>query len=818
MKINFRKIASVLTSAVMLSSTIGLAAAANYPAPFVKGGTADVALVWGSSAQASDLVAVTDITADLQAELASQTATSSSSSSSTSVEGGDFVRLAKSSDEFNLANTMSGVFGATVSDDDLTELLADGTYSNDENTEYDYEQTLTLSALALSHFADSDYNDKEPTIGFNIGSNTQVITYTLDFTTDAESDVVSGDLADLETTDINILGKSYYILDAKNGSTSGAAGTAYGKFTFLDSANTAIVAEGESTTVSIVDKEYAVGINFIGETSVKLDVDGQITNSLAEGETFKLSDGTYIGIKDILYTAKEAGISKVEFSIGTGKLEIENGQDVELNDEDIDGVQGNFTRASASTSGGKEKVDKLTLQWVTDEEVFITADSDLEMPGFGALQFSMGGFFTPVKEVTKVEYDGDDSIKLSVPIKDGTAKFNILYANASGEFTGIGKDSDELLATTNGTSIVFNATSGTDKWFVVSWNSSADAESYLLSATVDENNNKNRTTIKNEVTGQTVCADKAADDTCNIGSATLTVTSVYKAGSGKNVNFTGGSGVTFNKLYSKTGLKISLPYTGGNNVSTDEGYVNFSATNVNIAGHNQDSFYLFFTEENKDDTLAAGTKFNMTINDNSDGDLQVSDIETLRSEHEIGDTDTFESYVQSDLATKVSIMKSGDQDTAEVEYHGSESYADVFLTAVGAVVSSDGTTTSSGGTVKKLGSVAVSDAEVSSVSTKNLIVVGGSCVNSVASDLLGGALCGASFEETTGAGAGQFVIETFARSGGKVATLVAGYNAADTTNAAKYLTTQTVDTTAGKRYLGTSATSAELVTETAAAA
>ena len=50
----------------------------------------------------------------------------------------------------------------------------------------------------------------------------------------------------------------------------------------------------------------------------------------------------------------------------------------------------------------------------------------------------------------------------------------------------------------------------------------------------------------------------------------------------------------------------------------------------------------------------------------------------------------------------------------------------------------------------------------------------------------------------------------------KVATLVAGYNAADTTNAAKYVTTQTVDTMVGKKYKGTSATQATLVTETAA--
>ena len=94
-----------------------------------------------------------------------------------------------------------------------------------------------------------------------------------------------------------------------------------------------------------------------------------------------------------------------------------------------------------------------------------------------------------------------------------------------------------------------------------------------------------------------------------------------------------------------------------------------------------------------------------------------------------------------------------------------------------------------------------------------MIVVGGSCVNSVAANLLG-ATCGADFTEKTGVGSGEFLIQSFGGeyATGKIALVVAGYEAADTVNAATYLRTQTVDTTAGKKYKGTSATSATLVT------
>ena len=139
-----------------------------------------------------------------------------------------------------------------------------------------------------------------------------------------------------------------------------------------------------------------------------------------------------------------------------------------------------------------------------------------------------------------------------------------------------------------------------------------------------------------------------------------------------------------------------------------------------------------------------------------------------------------------------------------------------MFTATGTTVAAG---SSSSGTVKELGAPFVKDSEVSSVSTKNLIVIGGSCVNTVAAQLLGSSapLCDAAFTAKTGVSAGQFLIQSFASpySTGKVATLVAGFNAQDTVNAAKYFTTQAVDTTAGKTYKGTSATEATLVTTTA---
>lgn len=79
---------------------------------------------------------------------------------------------------------------------------------------------------------------------------------------------------------------------------------------------------------------------------------------------------------------------------------------------------------------------------------------------------------------------------------------------------------------------------------------------------------------------------------------------------------------------------------------------------------------------------------------------------------------------------------------------------------------------------------AVSEGKVSRV------VLGGSCINAEASRLLGvGQLCGSEFSQATGVQLGQYMIKTFADpdNSGKVAVLVAGYDAADTQRGVQFL-------------------------------
>jgi len=178
----------------------------------------------------------------------------------------------------------------------------------------------------------------------------------------------------------------------------------------------------------------------------------------------------------------------------------------------------------------------------------------------------------------------------------------------------------------------------------------------------------------------------------------------------------------------------------------------------------------------------------------------VSAVDTSNTDAtsiEIGDTDVFRDFTYSDLATEILFDKpSSGPDSVDLMYHGAEVTADVYVTSTDA--SPDGTV--------DLGGVLVTDAEVSSVSSKNLVVVGGSCINTVAASLVGGSYCGAAWESATGVGTGKFLIQSFASpySSSKVAVLVAGYEAAETAAGASRLVNlgSTIDTSVGNKYVG----------------
>jgi len=786
MKKVFNKITAIGASILMAGLTVGVAAAANFPAPFIDNGVANVAIVYGTGEGVSSLDMVH--AGNIQTTLSNEMPSTGGSIS------GESILLERSTDKLNLGNSAATVFVTSVNKDHLPTLLADGTYTDDSNTEYKFTQKVSLgSNLVLEHFADSDYNDESPTIGFHLTDDQHVLNYTLDMVTHPAFNAST-----METTTLTLMGKNYYILDVK-----GLGDTSYTtrEITLLDTATSSVLNEGETVTL----QGKTVSIAFIGSNSVKLEVDGTTTNTLSAGSTHKLSDGTYIGIKEINVQDYAGGIKQVEFSIGSGKLKLTHGSNVELNDNTLEEIIG-FIEVSSNN------LDKVILQWSVDDESFITPSNELIMPGFESLKFSFGGFIEAAQEEIKVESSGSSIIRLTnVPLKQGGVTIDLLGADSTGAFTTIGKDSSNRLVTSTDDFLFFNQTAG-DKYIVTSWNSTSEAESYFLELSMVTEDNVDKLRVINKVTSDELKITNASDAT--FGSVILTLNNITRDGSAKWANVSINSGGSFHELYTEKGLKVYMPYNSsrnGNVTTANEGEIWLPGTiNASIAplGHNSTTYYQFFTEEDKDANLARGTAFNLTFTESGTSNkVHVSNVNVGDSSGTFGyrivGTDNYVGYANSDLATKTMYYTGGDQNYVEITYNGEQAYGELHLTTPDASLSG----------VNALGDVLVTDAELGTVSAKNLIVVGGSCINSAAANLLGGAYCGASFTSATGVGAGQFLIQSFGDvyTNGKIALLVAGYNVDDTVSAATYLRTQTVNTASGNKYIGTDSNTAELV-------
>jgi len=819
MKINFRKISAAAASLIITGMSAGFAAAANYPAPFVEAGVANVAIVSGSGTGVSALDAVEagNIQANLNLGITSTTSTIS----------GDAKQLDKTSDHINIGDALNGPFGSTVDDSDL-DLLADGVYVADDSDTFDYEQRVTLGSPELTHFRDSDYesligaSDKTPTIGINITSNQFIMNYTIDFLDDAESDVVSSELNDLEGSFLPLFGKSFYVSDWDNGTVAGVTG----KLTLLDSGAKGVVKEGEVTTIPLGANSYDIAIDYIDADSTALSVNGFITSDLKEGETEKLADGTFVGVTDVRRLEVGGEIGTVEFSLGSGKLELEHNTEIQLNDDTVSDVRSYLQHGAGGS--GTAKVDKIVIEWKSDADSFITPKSELTLPGMGGLKFSMTEFVRPTEELIKVQNDGSDTVELRVPIKDGNAAINLLYANKTvSNYFGIGEASDKRLATSpTGRMTFWEKKDNADyhAYFVASFNDSDNGESYLLDLRprADTGNNRNETDVYNVVTGEMEATDKIAADQVTVGDVSFTIETVYVNATDEYVNITAGSNTVFNTVYSTGGLRIYLPwYAGGTGMGANQlhlseidGAQNDSASLHGLftneptnaigalgngsaqAGHNNVTWYLTMDDEDKDDNIAGGSAFEVRLEFNTDSKVEIDQVNTSGVFAASGgtwgieqaSTDAYETYVRDDVATKLVHFTNPDQDYVEIYYPtaASQSYAKVFLTDITATSVPEG------------GAVLVKDTEVSSVATKNLIIVGGSCINSAAATLVGGAFCGSAWTDATSAGSGQFVVKAYPDSTltSALAMLVAGYEAADTQAASTYVRTQTFDTSA----------------------
>lgn len=889
MRFNFRRISAIASSLLMVGMTAGVAAAANYPAPFVAGGNADVAVVYGTGTGVSalDLVQAGNIQSNLQSFM---TGTSSGATVSTS---GELVSLDTSADKIWL-NTSLNAVKSTITKSDLPTVLADYSFSGDVTSKV--TSTIKLQAGAAAGgdnsgkviFSKQPSSSDDPTIGISLGSSA---TSNPLYNASATMSAINFTHADSEGEEIMLFGQSFTI----------ASDTDTTKIVLLkDADKVSLTSDAPTATVTVGGNQYTLELVSASDTSATV----KVTDSSGASQTKEINEAASKRVNGIDVAVTNADETNLKLSAtitaGSDKLTLTDGSIVTVgeNDDPIDGTLAYIIGGTGATT----EIAVTVFRPDSTNDVILPGESFVD-PVFGSFKVDFAGLNIPLddagREVIPITTSGDDTMSIQFTEQGGseaTVDFahnesglwklgddsnfsigvremtNLSYASGTTKYIVVGnEDYGHLLELydvynqTTGTSSItndrvkfrdvftgetyettFTSTEGSGtidvdgKRYTVTFSGtgesasvhvkyptseSADADTFVLYPTIETANGAlvqlyepltlNLSGLDNGV--------PSSSATLNIpdGDGYTAVTATYAGNA---------TGLGFASQWTINGPLVSTTATADSNYSNVTiGQVTYSFASTGTA--NQTKVYLLNPEAIATDRINnPGVAIYEAKDDNTAYHAVVVDLENLpagTSTDGVGVNDVFfSSTYYHNAATRASDSdftedidwwgtlvtsdaSDSDQKSVEVSYPKSQVYANIYVGASGSSVTSSGGS-SSGAT--QLGDVLVKDSEVSSVSSKNLIVVGGSCINSVAANLVGGALCGSAFTDSTGVGSGQFLIQSFgdAYTTGKVALLVAGYDAADTVNAATYLRTQTVDTTAGKKYIGTSSTSAQL--------
>jgi hypothetical protein len=198
---------------------------------------------------------------------------------------------------------------------------------------------------------------------------------------------------------------------------------------------------------------------------------------------------------------------------------------------------------------------------------------------------------------------------------------------------------------------------------------------------------------------------------------------------------------------------------------------------------------------------SSGTTVEPGIGTPAFSDSNVATWQTLQTDSFKRRTvDVYGTLVERDTST-------GTNNKVTVSYPDEQMYVDVFFKSAEATITPGSAGSAGGGTV-----MIVKDSEIDSVRNKHLVVVGGSCVNTVARRIVDSTatapVCGADFTSKTNVGPGQYLLKAVASpyNSGKTAMLVAGYEAAQTVSAvAKLKEGHMTDTGTSNIYPVTSA-------------
>ncbi len=365
-----------------------------------------------------------------------------------------------------------------IGKDELPTPLADGTFSNSQG-DYDYRQYIYFDSnppkadpgpmLSVVYAEDPDTSKSGDYLFVDGSSGNVIARYALEFTESAKSDVTDSAgtisttgtyLWNFEGKSIKMLGKNWTILKARTDSTTHAEVD----LTLMSGSVKDTLNEGETKTYTIEGKSYQVTLDFVGSTTTKLTINGEVTDSLSEGSIQALADGTSVGIKAILSQDFAGGIRKTEFYLGADRIRLRDTntvdkaasgeQTLEFGTETITGTSVVIAGTNSSTS---YTLSSIAINVTADNDVYVPADHKVSesvrrpQAFLNAWDIEYAGLKPAQIEKIRIKPVGDNQYNLEFTDSSGNqASVPIAYATGGSGFK-IGNNEGNLVLSENQT-------------------------------------------------------------------------------------------------------------------------------------------------------------------------------------------------------------------------------------------------------------------------------------------------------------------------------------------------------------------------------
>ncbi len=786
-KKTFKRLTAVATGATLLGATMMGALAADlseYPDMFVSEGAFDGALVIGSIADPVDNIAITDIATNMWVAGADAT-------TSTSVEGDSY----KFGEGGNMLEFEEGLVNLTtfLDSDDLDALDAWTVDTSKGSGTYDQYLRFSSDSSARVVFEEADDEDDTTALFLKLSDNEQFAQYHMDFTQDIESDIVSGEWEDLEDEAFYILGKEYSVVSTSNTSV---------RMDLMTGTVKGLLQEGEAQTYTIDGTEYDIELHSVdSDSEAKFIINGELTRSLADGETERLDGGINFGVSDVTNQQITGGIRDAEFWLGADKIRIEDSATMQVNDESINGLVSEITN---SQTGSEVTISSIKVNMTAQDDYWVPAGGylsenyNMEEPELVFTEnwdFYFAGFAEELSNPIDLKSDGgEEGYSLTFTNVAGNAvKFRLAYdgsstpknADNSGTTTINGHfgDKDEILHITAASTEnpIYD-----DEWFILNTDTDKDSETYVVQYKGHDDNDTSDPKLKLSIHG----LDDGVSVTRNVDIESTQTTAILSLGGDeftftisdpdeKDSNITAISGGSYsgqeNLIYTEYGAKMFLTTSEGASAArnTTAGLIYAGTADTNddnstmVGGELLINITEFDTNRMDDYTGGDLVAYNITASSNELDATKYGGISLIESD---ANEDVNEGYSTYGSFVSEDAGDSDQKTSVTITYPATQLEAGVYVTSGAATA-----TTVATGDLERVDVPSVKlDSELASLSAQHVITVGGPCVNTVSAELLGSpADC------TEGFTPGVARVKVF-ENGDYVAMLVAGYSGDDT--------------------------------------